>query len=74
MADTRESVVPLEWVGHPHTQKLRRRMGERLREANASLRASARKSNDPDVRADNAEIVMLELFIEHLDGTVGGMQ
>jgi ABC-type ATPase with predicted acetyltransferase domain len=72
MAETRESTVPPEWVGHPHTEKLRRKMRERLREANANLRASARKSIDPDVRADNAEILAYELFLEHLDGTVGG--
>jgi hypothetical protein len=72
--EKRESLVPPEWVQHEHTAKLRQRFRGELDDARKNLMASARKSMDPDVRAEHAQVVMLERFVTQLSGGEGGMQ
>jgi hypothetical protein len=57
-----------EWVNHEHTRRVRKRFEEEAAQALVDLKASARKSSDPDVARDAANLAALERFVVHLSG------
>lgn len=61
-------MVPHDWVGHEHTKRLVTQWRGELKDAQASLMSSARRSNDPEVRADHANVVTIQRFIAQLMG------
>jgi len=63
--------APYEWTQDEHTLRLLKQWRSVRHDTLGNLRASAKRSADPEVRSDEAELRMCDRFIAQLTGRLG---